>query len=60
MARLTRIAIGTSDVDARNRLIAEGTLRAGSGNASSILDQAPLELPVSIKDALDQDRADRL
>jgi prevent-host-death family protein len=60
IARLIKIPFRSDDVEARSRLVAEGTLRSGKGNASRFLDIAPLELPVSIVEAIDEDRADRL
>ena len=44
----------------RDRLIAAGLMRPGSGSAAAILDQPPLELPTSLSEALAEDRADRL
>jgi prevent-host-death family protein len=46
--------------EARERLIRQGVVRPGRGGASSILDQPPLTLPVSISEALAEDRDDRL
>ena len=43
----------------RERLIAAGLLRPGKGNAAAILQSPPLALPVSLLDALAEDRADR-
>ena len=44
----------------RNRLIAAGLMRPGDGSAAAILDQPPLKLPVSLSEALAEDRTDRL
>ena len=44
----------------RERLISAGVLRPGQGDSAAILEEPPLELPTSISEALDQDRADRL
>lgn len=44
----------------RERLISSGLLRPGRGNPATILDVEPLELPVSISEALEDDRVDRL
>ncbi|MYE18904.1 MAG: type II toxin-antitoxin system prevent-host-death family antitoxin [Rhodospirillales bacterium] len=44
----------------RDRLIAAGLMRPGSGSAATILDQPPLELPTSLSEALAEDRADRM
>ena len=48
-----------NDGGARERLIRGGVLRAGSGDAGAILDEPPLELPVSLLDALAEERSDR-
>ena len=59
VARL--IPPSTSDDGAvRERLISAGLLRPGMGGAASILDEPPLVLPVSISQALTEDRTDRL
>lgn len=44
----------------RERLISSGLLRRGRGNPAMILDKEPLNLPVSISDALEEDQEDRL
>ncbi len=44
----------------RERLIAQGLLRPGRGNAAAILDEPLLVLPASISEALTEDRNDRL
>ena len=44
----------------RERLISSGLLRPGRGDPGAILDETPLELPTSISEALEEDRADRL
>ena len=49
----------SSQDDDRQRLIAAGVLRPGGGNAAIILEKPPLKLPVSILEALDEDREDR-
>ena len=41
------------------KLIADGVLRAGKGECEKILEQPPLELGVSILEALLEDRDDR-
>ena len=46
--------------EARQRLITQGVVRPGRGGAAAILDEPPLTLPVSISDALAEDRDDRL
>ena len=53
-------ARGGGDERGRERLIALGVIRPGRGNASQILHEPLLELPVTISDALIEDRADRL
>ena len=59
VARLVPAAAG-NDREARDRLVGRGLLRPGAGNAAVILEEPPLELPVSILDALLEDRDDRL
>ena len=44
----------------RERLVAAGLLRPGNGEAAAVLESPPLPLPVSISDALSEDRTDRL
>ena len=44
----------------RERLISQGILRPGKAGASAILDAPLLTLPVSISEALAEDRNDRL
>ena len=42
----------------RERLIRQGLLKPGKGNAAAILDEPPLVLPTNILDALAEDRND--
>jgi prevent-host-death family protein len=62
VARL--VAVGPADggleEEARSRLVSDGILRAGDGRILEALKEPPLELPVSITAALDEERADRL
>lgn len=44
----------------RERLIAKGLMRAGRGGSDSLLEEPPLALPVSLSDALAEERKDRL
>ena len=44
----------------RERLIRAGLLKPGAGSAAAILESPPLELPISLSEALAEDRADRL
>lgn len=44
----------------RERLVRNGLLKPGSGTSAAILEEAPLELPESLSDALEEDREDRL
>ena len=44
----------------RERLISAGLLRPGKGGAAAILDQPPLALPVSLSEALAEERTGRL
>ena len=48
------------DDEHRERLISSGVVRPGLGDPLEILNEAPLELPTSISEALEDDRADRL
>lgn len=59
VARLVPPAPG-GEPGVRERLIGAGLLRPGTGNARAVLDLAPLALPVSLSEALAEDRADRL
>ena len=58
VARLAPPA-ANDDMGARERLIAKGMLRPGNGSAAAILEQPPLALPVSLSEALAEDRTDR-
>ncbi|MXY77673.1 MAG: type II toxin-antitoxin system prevent-host-death family antitoxin [Acidimicrobiia bacterium] len=58
VARLTAPAEPPSG--SRQRLVAMGLLRPGSGDAPAILNLAPLELRAGLSEALDEDRADRV
>jgi prevent-host-death family protein len=62
VARLVAVAPAetVSDEEPRRRLVADGILRAGAGGTLEVLSQPPLDLPVSITAALEEDRADRL
>lgn len=44
----------------RERLIRQGLVRPGRAGASAILEEPPLVLPVSVREALAEDRNDRL
>ena len=59
VARMIAARVG-GDERGRHRLIALGVIRPGRGNASQILHEPLLQLPVAISDALIEDRADRL
>jgi prevent-host-death family protein len=48
------------DSKCRERLIRGGVLRPGHGDSAAILEQPPLELPVSIAEALAEERAEHL
>ncbi|HEY5578228.1 MAG TPA: type II toxin-antitoxin system prevent-host-death family antitoxin [Acidimicrobiia bacterium] len=60
VARLIPIPSALADTEHRDRLIGAGVLRPGSGDASGILDRPPLDVGVSVMDALVEDRRDRL
>ena len=59
---VARLVPPTADDDegVRERLIGTGVLRPGKGGASSILEEPPLALPISLSDALAGERVDRL
>ena len=59
VARLVPAAT-TDDEGSRERLIGAGLLRPGSGAAAAVLDEPTLVLPVSVSEALSDDRMDRL
>ena len=62
VARLVGLAVGSEGGGRqhRERLIAAGLVRPGRGDAAAILETTPLELPVSLVEALDEERSDRL
>ena len=62
IAMLTALPAGSAAYSTthRERLVQEGIVRPGTGDASGILSKPPLELPVSILEALEEERADRL
>jgi prevent-host-death family protein len=62
IARITGVASGGSTEEAaiRQRLIAAGVIRSGSGDASAILALPPLEWPADLREALEEERSDRL
>lgn len=61
VARLAPVPpAGGHDEAHRQRLIQAGVLRAGHGGTSTVLETPPLELPASLVEALDEERADRL
>jgi len=64
VARLTqpgRTEAGDSDDDRRQRLARAGVLRAGAGGGqvARVLRAGPLELGITLSDALDADRDER-
>jgi prevent-host-death family protein len=62
VARLTGLsrAVSRSDAGARQRLIRAGVLRAGKGDAATLLAREPLALATSILAALEEERSDRV
>lgn len=52
--------VAKDDLGVRGRLIGTGLLRPGKGGAAAILDQPPLALPVSLSEALAEERTGRL
>lgn len=59
VARLVPATAGNNP-KALEMLVSRGLITAGKGDPTAILKEPPLELPVSILDALLEDRADRL
>lgn len=61
-APVARLVPATAEDDEgiRERLVGSGLLRPGKGAAAAILDEPPVVLPVSVMEALNADRADRL
>jgi prevent-host-death family protein len=59
VARLVPAAPG-NDPKALDRLVSRGLIRPGKGDPAAVLKEPPLELPVSILDALLEDRDDQL
>ena len=59
VARLVPTAAG-NDPKALERLVSRGLIRPGKGDPAAALKAPPLELSVSILDALLEDRDDRL
>ena len=59
VARLVPAATA-DDEGIRERLIGTGLLRPGNGSAAAMLDEPALVLPVSVSEALFEDRAERL
>ncbi len=51
-------AVDDSDGDL-DRLVSLGLVTPGHGDSARILNQPPIELPVSISEALEDERADR-
>lgn len=60
VARLSGISPGPPHDVGRQRLVASGLLRLGRGDISAVLDEPPVSLPISVGDALEEDRADRM
>ena len=58
VARLVPPAAG-GDGRVRERLIGAGLLKPGTGTAAAVLQSRPLALPVSLSEALAEDRVDR-
>ena len=59
VARLVPVAASDGE-GIRQRMIATGLVRPGNGAAAAILDEPALGLPVSVSEALIEDRTDRL
>ena len=59
VARLVPATAG-DDPKELERLVNQGIIRRGKGDPTAVLKEPPLDLPVSILDALHEDRDDRL
>lgn len=59
VARLVPATAG-DDPKALERIVNRGLIRRGKGDPTAVLKEPPLDLPVSILDALHEDRDDRL
>lgn len=62
VARLAGLPAGNeaNDEEQRQRLLSAGVLRPGHGKVHEAIEAPALDLPVSIAEAVDADRADRL
>lgn len=61
VARLSALSPRGRDADdRRERLIRAGVIRPGKGNASAVLEAAPIKLGTSLLEALEDERADRV
>jgi prevent-host-death family protein len=60
VARLTGLEGPGDAQDRRQRLIASGVVRAGTGDASTLLAESPLKLDGSLCEALLDEREERL
>ena len=61
VARLCGVrGTGVADAQRRDRLIASGVLRAGSGDASCILRKPPLAIEADLAGAVEAERGDRV
>ena len=58
VARLVPPSVQRED-RVRERLVETGLLKPGKGASAAILEEAPLELPASVSDALKEDREER-
>lgn len=61
VARLSRLpaSADAADEQRRQRLLQAGIVRSGQCDLSEILQAPPLELPVSVLESLEAERADR-
>lgn len=60
VARITASPARFSGDDDRQRLIDAGVIRPGSGEMAAILERPPLDLGITLSDAVLEDRADRV
>lgn len=60
VARLSPIGPQAGSSDRRARLVRAGILRSGQGKVSQAVAEKPIDVPKSVLEALEEDRADRL
>lgn len=62
VARLAGLQAGSeaNDEEQRQRILSTGVMRSGHGEVREAIEAPALDLPVSVTEAVDADRADRL